>query len=144
MNSGGITVYNDEAFELVLVGEGLDDIRAIQFTTLNNTYGDSCHGGGSSHTSDTFAEFRELESPGLRAVMVPGLQYWSDQRLYYLCVATQRPQDADGFEFYHQGDDKSLIIYMDKALLPLWVMVILLVFLLCMVGVFQGFLTISF
>ena len=41
-----------------------------------------------------------LFSSGLRSVRVPGLQYFSDQRIYYLCVAT----DGDGgsFTFVHQ------------------------------------------
>ena len=134
--TGGITVYHGEVFELVMVGEGLDNIRAVKFTTVNNTYGDSCHGGGSSHTSDTFSEFRELESPGLRAVAVPGLQYWSDQRVYYLCVATDLPDQAGEYQFLHQGgEEKSIQIYMDRALLPIWVMICLIVVLLFGVSV---------
>jgi len=138
LETGGITVYDNEEFNLVLTGVDLHRIKAIKFTTANNTHGDDCHGDeGSFHQSQTFKEFQDLENPGLRSVRVPGLQYFSDQRIYYLCVAT----DGDGgsFTFVHQGgEDATLQIYMDKALLPVWVMICLIAVLLCMSGLFSG------
>jgi hypothetical protein len=134
LDTGGITVYDNEQFELLLSGVELDRIKAIKFTTVNSTHGSDCHGEGSFHTSDTFTDFQDLTSPGLRAVVVPKLQYWSDQRIYYLCVATQEP-DSDGtYEFVHQGgEDTSMQIFMDKALLPVWTMICLIAALLIMV-----------
>ena len=125
-------MYDNEPFKLVLSGTDLDSIKAIKFTTVNNTHGDDCHGEGSFHTSNTFTEFRSLHSPGLRVVMVPGLQYWPDQRVYYVCVATEEPDNDGNYKFVHQGgEDFALQIFMDKALLPVWVMICFIVVLLC-------------
>ena len=33
---------------------------------------------------------------------VPGLKYWSDQRIYFLCVATNEPADGENYNFIHQ------------------------------------------
>merc|ERR1719458_2302096 len=139
LDAGGITVFDNEEFNLVLSGLDLQRIKAIKFTTVNNTHGEDCHGEGSFHTSDTFTEFEDLGNPGLRSIRVPGLQYWSDQRMYFLCVATDEPQDGGSYTFIHQGgEDKTLQIYMDKAFLPVWVMVCLIAVLLCMSGLFSG------
>ena len=48
LESGGITVYDNEAFDLVLTGLDLDMIKAIKFTTVTivigtNTLSDNCH-----------------------------------------------------------------------------------------------------
>merc|ERR1719458_2497170 len=139
LDNGGITVFDNEEFNLVLSGLDLQRIKAIKFTTVNNTHGEDCHGEGSFHTIDTFTEFEDLGNPGLRSIRVPGLQYWSDQRMYFLCVATDEPQDGGSYTFIHQGgEDKTLQIYMDKAFLPVWVMVCLIAVLLCMSGLFSG------
>merc|ERR1719458_1304850 len=139
LDAGGITVFDNEEFNLVLSGLDLQRIKAIKFTTVNNTHGEDCHGEGSFHTSDTFTDFEDLGNPGLRSIRVPGLQYWSDQRMYFLCVATDQPQDGGSYTFIHQGgEDKTLQIYMDKAFLPVWVMVCLIAVLLCMSGLFSG------
>ena len=98
---------------------------------------------------------------GLKLVRVPGLKYWSDQRIYFLCIATNEPADGENYNFIHQvscsshrlakkwwsfwqkrcqqlplqgGEDVTLQIYMDKAFLPVWVMVCLIAVLLCMVS----------
>ena len=47
LESGGITVYDNEAFDLVLTGIDLDMIKAIKFTTVTtvistNTFSDHC------------------------------------------------------------------------------------------------------
>jgi metal transporter CNNM len=137
--TGGITVFDNEEFNLVLSGVDLERIKAIKFTTVNNTHGEDCHGEGSFHTSDTFTEFQDLGNPGLRSIRVPGLQYWPDQRIYFICVATDQPQDGGSYTFIHQGgEDKTLQIYMDKAFLPVWVMICLIAVLLCMSGLFSG------
>ena len=106
-------------------------------------------------------EIRLCFFSGLKLVRVPGLKYWSDQRIYFLCVATNEPADGENYNFIHQvscsshslankwwafwqkrcqqlplqgGEDVTLQIYMDKAFLPVWVMVCLIAVLLCMVS----------
>ena len=131
-----ITVYDSEQFDLVLSGVNLDTVRAVKFTTVNNTFGDNCHGDGAFHTSHTFTDFEEQASPGLRSLAVPGLKYWADQPIYYICLATEEPDQDGNYDFYHQGgDNNTLQIKMDKALLPIWVMISLIGVLLCMVSV---------
>jgi len=135
---GGITVYDMEEFSLILSGTNLESITAVKFTTVNNTYGGDCHSTDSFHTSDTFTDFEDMDSPGLRSLIVPGLQYWTDQRTYYICISTDQPEAAGNYRFMHQGGEKTLLIYMDKQLLPIWVMICMIAFLLCMSGLFSG------
>jgi hypothetical protein len=138
LETGGITVYDQEPFTLSLVGVGLDRVKAVKFTTAKSTYGGNCVGEGSSHISKDFADIDEHSNPGLVQVIVEeGLGYYSENREYYICVATDEKDENGNYgpdAFKHQGTDSTLLIYMNTAFMPVPVMVVLLVVLLGMVS----------
>ena len=124
-------MYENEEFSLLLAGSSLASVRAVRFTTTNNSRGDACHGDGSYHNSETYTELEESKAGLRRLVVEGGLKYWSDGRTYYLCVATVEPVEDN---FIHQGDAVTLTIFMDKPVMPVWVMVLLIFGLLCLVS----------
>ena len=71
MSSGGITVYSGEEFKLILSGDGIEEIKKVQFTTRNSSFGELCHDhedGG--HTSDTFDKIERDPEAGLVMVTI--------------------------------------------------------------------------
>jgi len=135
MSSGGITVYSEAEFKLILSGDGIDEIKEVLFTTSNSSFGESCYNTeGSYHTSEIFDKIETNEESGLVVVTIDvGLRQYDGQRTYYLCISTS--EDGD---FVHQGSRRELAIYVDSPLMPAWLMGILIAVLLCMSGLFSG------
>jgi len=136
MASGGITVYSESHFNLILSGDGIEEIKAVQFTTSNSSYGESCYGTDAGyHISDIFETIERDSEAGLAVVSIDGrgLTHYDGQRTYYLCIKT-----FEGGNFVHQGSRRELAIYVDSPFMPAWLMGILIAILLCMSGLFSG------
>ena len=133
---GRINLYEKTSLTLHLVGSHLNKLTHIKFTTARNTFGGSCRGDdGKSHFQS-----RELmistsgKNVGFATVSISeGLEYQSSERRYYLCI-----KDPKTGNYIHQGTQNQLQIEMSKALLPVWLMIVLLVLLLCLSGLFSG------
>ena len=133
---GVVSVFEKYDVLLHLVGTNLNVLSQVKFTTANNTYGGSCRGSsGDSHfQSGELSVINQENHPGFAKVLIPGgLDYHSEDRVYYLCL-----KDPQTGSYVHQGPWQQLRVEMNKPFLPLWVMIILLVILLCLSGLFSG------
>ena len=107
MPNGGITVYSESEFKLVMSGEGIEEIKLVLFTTSNSSFGESCYDtDGGYHTSDYFDNIEWNKEAGLVVVSIGmlkrcyfsffkicadgGLRQYDGQRTYYLCVSTSK------------------------------------------------------
>ena len=104
MRSGGITVNSGSEFKLILSGDGIEEIKAVLFTTSNSSFGESCYDtDGSYHSSDKFEDIERNQEAGLVVVSIwgrsgilllltlccaDGLTQYDGQRTYYLCIST--------------------------------------------------------
>ena len=71
MASGGITVYSESHFNLILSGDGIEEIKAVQFTTSNSSFGESCYGTDAGyHISDIFETIERDSEAGLAVVSI--------------------------------------------------------------------------
>ena len=125
-----------KTFTLLLVGEGLDAVTRLKFTTANNTAGGDCKGadGASHHQSRVFPVLEDPQGrPGFRSVEVEGLEY-QDGQPHYICLAGE---DGEA-QFLHQGSHANVQVTVTKLFLPLWLMVCICVVLLCLSGLFSG------
>ena len=135
-DSGAISVLEERSFTLFLVGNNLEKVTKIKFTTANNSQGGECKGvtGESHHQSREFQVTEdEFGRPGYKAVTIAGLDY-QDGEPYYVCLAGE----GEAEEFQHQGSHKNIMINVTKLFMPIWLMGILCFFLLCMSGLFSG------
>ena len=135
-DSGAISVLEERSFTLFLVGNNLEEVTKIKFTTANNSQGGECKGvtGESHHQSREFQVTEdEFGRPGYKAVTIAGLDY-QDGEPYYVCLAGE----GEAEEFQHQGSHKNIMINVTKLFMPIWLMGILCFFLLCMSGLFSG------
>ena len=133
-DSGAISVLEERGFTLFLIGNNLEDVAKIKFTTANNSQGGECKGvdGESHHQSREFeVEEDNLGRTGYKMVTITGLEY-QDGEPYYVCLA----EAAE--EFQHQGSHKNVMINVTKLFMPIWLMGIICFFLLCMSGLFSG------
>ena len=133
---GSITVLRGKTFMLLLVGEGLEAVTRLKFTTANNTAGGDCKGadGASHHQSRVFPVQEDpLGRQGFRAVEVAGLEYQEGQP-HYVCLAGEGQEEP----FLHQGSHPNVQLTVTKLFLPLWLMVCICVVLLCLSGLFSG------
>jgi metal transporter CNNM len=129
-----VTEHNDVV--LFLVGQNLENMSKVKFTTANNTFGGECKGAhGESHfQSSEFSSELVEDRPGFSTVLIPGgLAYHANSPVYYLCV-----KDAESGEYIHQGFYSQLQIEMGTLFMPIWLMIIFCCVLLCLSGLFSG------
>ena len=69
-------MYSEAKFKLILSGDGIDEIKAVLFTTSNSSFGESCYNTeGSYHTSEIFDKIESDQESGLVVITIgkPGV-----------------------------------------------------------------------
>ena len=136
-DEGTIKLLSGTQVRLKLIGKNLDNDTKVRFTTTSLDRGSSCSQDSASEEGFSVTNtFSVVTSPGgVGMVEVPegALKLDTGKDVFYVCV-NKEGEDT----FLHQGSGKELSITLSSALMPIWLMAILAVFLLCLSGLFSG------
>ncbi|KAB7507900.1 Metal transporter CNNM4 [Armadillidium nasatum] len=126
-SDGVIELQEGYDADIVFFGMGLTSEISVQFTAVEAVMGSRCD----VSTSDVFPLTVAEGHWGLAKVNLPAME--PSQKVWYLCIR-EGPEEVA----VHQGSEEWLTISTYSLFLPIWIQVIILVFLLILSGLFSG------
>ena len=128
---GMISVMTGQDITVGVIGADLAEDSIIKLTTAKMAAGDDC--GESNGTLLQTKQFplKKENANFVFYVKSEDIIYSSSQDTYHVCLKV-------GENFIHQGTTTELSMHFYRRMLPVWLMIVLVSFLLCLSGLFSG------
>lgn len=130
-DTGSLVLYAGTEQRIVLVGSNFDNATSIAFTTDIRSQKETCDG----QRTQTFSIISTAYNGTLATILV-NLPVLESGSYYYVCYS------VEGVEKWEHGGKESYtrvaVKVKESTLLPLWIQIIFIAFLLCLSGLFSG------
>ena len=129
---GVISVMVGQNILIETLGNNLDNTSIVKLTTAVMERGENCDGSAERLLQTKHIRLGNSETNKmLLSISADDIIYSSTQDTYRICLKV-------GDTFQYQGDAPELRIKLYRQLLPIWLMVVFVTFLLCLSGLFSG------